>query len=95
MMLLQAIVSVIMAVLLLSVLIVGLLLILKPLQGVRGSLEQVAMGVRAIESHAKALPEDVEDLSDSMAASAEAVGRAATRAGTVAEPLGTFLGRLR
>lgn len=33
----------------LSALVIALLLILKPLQGVRGSLEKIALGVRAIE----------------------------------------------
>lgn len=40
---------------LLSVLILGLLLILRPLQTVRGYLEKITMGVRAIEHQARPL----------------------------------------
>ena len=40
---------------LLGVLVVGLLLVLKTLESVRGSMEKIAMGVRAIEQETKPL----------------------------------------
>ena len=49
MILLLTILSVVALWALLSVLILGLLLILRPLQSVRGYLEKITMGVRAIE----------------------------------------------
>lgn len=55
---------------LLGVLVLGLLLILRPLQSVRGYLEKITMGVRAIEhqahplgAHAGALRESLEGAS--------------------------------
>lgn len=53
---LMSLASVLAAALLLSVLAVGLLLITKVLQSVRASLEQIAMGVRAIETQSESLP---------------------------------------
>lgn len=47
---------------LLSVLVIGLLLILRPLQSVRGYLEKTTMGVRAIEQQARPLGGQIEAL---------------------------------
>lgn len=76
---LLAIASVVAAALLLTVLALGLLLIVKPLQSVRGYLEQIAMGVRAIETHAKSMPPALGELSEGLAPRGEELRRAAER----------------
>ena len=65
---------------LLGVLILGLYFILKPLQGIRGYLEKVAMGVRAIEQQTVALREQPAQVR-------EALGRAEAALASLAEPL--------
>ena len=52
---------------LLAVLVIGLLLVLKTLEAVRGSLEKIAMGVRAIEQETKPLAARVEALAATLA----------------------------
>lgn len=47
---------------LLTVLVLGLMVILKPLQSVRGSLERITMGVRAIGHQMRSLEERAERL---------------------------------
>ena len=46
----------------LTLLVIGLLLILKPLESVRKHLEQIAMGVRAIETQTAPLRPGVEHI---------------------------------
>jgi len=53
---------------LLGVLVIGLLLVLKTLEGVRGSLEKIAMGVRAIEQETKPLSAHIDALAATLAA---------------------------
>lgn len=64
---------------LLTVLALGLLLIVKSLHSVRGYLEQIAMGVRAIETHAKSMPGGLGELTEQMEPLGEELGRAAER----------------
>ena len=52
---------------LLGVLVIGLLLVLKTLEGVRGSLEKIAMGVRAIEQETKPLSAHIDALAATLA----------------------------
>lgn len=63
----------------LSVLACGLLLILKALQSVRGTLEKIALGVRAIEHQAAPLERLTEDVSTSLMESAAALHLAGER----------------
>lgn len=79
MMVLMSIASVVGAAVFLTVLALGLLLIVKPLQSVRGYLEQIAMGVRAIETHAKSIPHGLGELTERLEPLAEELGRAAER----------------
>jgi uncharacterized protein YoxC len=72
--LLLTILSVLAALSFLFLLVVGLLLIYKPLEGIRGTMESITMGVRAIEkqtvplhSHAVGLVETVDKASVTLA----------------------------
>lgn len=90
--LLMTLASVLAAALLLSVLCVGLLLIVKTLQSARGSLEQIAMGVRAIETQVTSYPGAVDELTERVSPLGGQVGRAAERldeAGRALETLRT------
>lgn len=62
---------------LLGVLIMGLLMIMKVLEGVRDYLRKIATGVRAIEQETRPLQTRTEALVASMNEAAEATGRAA------------------
>jgi uncharacterized protein YoxC len=60
--LLLAILSVITGLAFLFLLVVGLLLIYKPLEGIRGTMESIAMGVRAIEKQTDPLGQYADGL---------------------------------
>ncbi len=62
---------------LLGVLIIGLLLILRPLQTIRGYLEKITMGVRAIEHQTGPLGERADLLAKSLGQTSATVGVAA------------------
>ncbi|MBW3554610.1 MAG: hypothetical protein KY466_13935 [Gemmatimonadetes bacterium] len=76
---LMSIASVVAAAVFLTILALGLLLIVKPLQSVRGYLEQIAMGVRAIETHAQSIPHGLAELTERLEPLGEELGRAAER----------------
>jgi hypothetical protein len=61
----------------LTVLVVGLLMILKPLQQVRGYLEKITMGVRAIEHQVRPLGERADALAAALGGVGGPLGRAA------------------
>jgi hypothetical protein len=61
----------------LTVLVVGLLLILKPLQHTRGYLEKIAMGVRAIEHQLRPLGERADAFAGVLGGVGGALDRAA------------------
>ena len=63
----------------LNLLIAGLLLILKPLESVRSSLEKIAMGVRAIEQQTAPLATGAGALGPSLKEAANALSAAARR----------------
>ena len=63
----------------LNVLIARLLLILKPPESVRGSLEKIAMGVRAIEQQTAPLATGAGALGPSLKEAADALSAAAQR----------------
>ena len=77
--LLLAILSVLAGWTLLGLLAVGLFLILKVLQSVRGYFEKIAMGVRAIEQQLVSLPSHAEEANAALAAAAGAVTTVADR----------------
>lgn len=87
--LLLTVASVLAASILLTVLALGLLLIVKPLQSVRGYLEQVAMGVRAIETHAESIPTGLGELTEHLEPLGDDLGRAADRLEAVGRALET------
>jgi hypothetical protein len=62
---------------LLAELIIGLLAILKPLERIRTSLQQIAMGVRAIEQETAPLGARAEALAATLSATGGAVEAAA------------------
>jgi uncharacterized protein YoxC len=64
---------------LLGVLIIGLLLILRPLQSVRGYLEKITMGVRAIEHQTHPLGARADTLKESLEGASAAIEAAARR----------------
>lgn len=83
--LLLTILSVLAGVALLSTLVLGLLFIFKPLQNVRRTLRQIAMGVRAIETETAPLGARAVTLRESLertAGQAEASAAALSAAGT-------------
>lgn len=86
---LLTIATVLAAAVLLTVLALGLLLIIKVLQSVRGYLEQTAMGVRAIETHAKSIPRGLRALTDELEPLADELGRAAERLAAAGRALET------
>lgn len=64
---------------LLGVLVIGLLLVLKSLQSVRGYLEKTTMGVRAIERQTAPLGARAAALGEELGGSGAAVAAAARR----------------
>ena len=64
---------------LLGVLVAGLLTILKTLESIRRSLEQIAMGVRAIEKETSPLGSHVEAVAATLGTAGETVDAAARR----------------
>lgn len=79
MQLLLAILSVLAAWAFLMVLLVGLLRILKALEGVRAGLQRITMGVRAIEQETLPLRGRLEALGATLAGAAEALDVGAGR----------------
>lgn len=77
--LLLTILSVLAAWAFLTVLIVGLLLILKPLESIRAFLEKITMGVRAIEQQTAPLGAHADALTGSLREAGGAVNGAAAR----------------
>lgn len=75
--LLLTLLSVVAGLAFLSTLVLGLLFILKPLESVRRSLRQIAMGVRAIERQARPLAARVRALEGGLEQAGAALGSAA------------------
>lgn len=75
--LLLTIVSVLCGWVLLTLLVLALLMIYKPLQAVNRSLEKIAMGVRAIEQETSPLANSLNAVSASLNEAAAQLGRAA------------------
>ncbi len=61
---------------LLGVIAIGLLLVIKSLQSIRRWLEQIVMGLRAVEHHTASLGPHVSGLNSSLEDAVEAVGAA-------------------
>jgi hypothetical protein len=64
-----------------------LLLILKPLEGVRASLRKITMGVRAIEEQTRPLGSAADTLIGSLGSAAETLGRATQRLADISRDL--------
>jgi hypothetical protein len=80
---------------LLGTIAAGLLLILKPLENVRGSLRKIAMGVRAIEEETRPLGSGAGTLVGSLDGAAEVLGSATQRLDEIARDLDGVAGTLR
>jgi hypothetical protein len=80
---------------LLGALAAGLLLILKPLEGIRASLRKVAMGVRAIEDETRPLGPGASTLIGSLGGTAEVLGSATQLLGVIARDLDEVAGVLQ
>ncbi|MDQ3812240.1 MAG: hypothetical protein M3336_18315 [Chloroflexota bacterium] len=72
---------------LLGALAAGLLLILKPLEGVRSSLRKITMGVRAIEDETRPLGSGAGTLIGSLGSAAETLGSATERLADISRDL--------
>ncbi len=95
MILLLTILSVLAGWALLALLILGLLLILKPLESIRRNLEQITMGVRAIEHETLPLGVRAEALRETLGETAESVDGTAENLAAVALGLDVAAPRLR
>ena len=73
---------------LLTVLVAGLLLILKPLDGVRTRLEKITMGVRAIEEETKPLGARAETLIVALGHASDTLGATAHHLAEASDNLG-------
>jgi hypothetical protein len=80
---------------LLGALAAGLLLILKPLEGVRASLRKITMGVRAIEDETRPLGSGAGTLIESLGGAAETLGSATRRLADISRDLDGVAGALR
>jgi hypothetical protein len=93
--LLPTIVSVLAVWAFLAVLVLGLLLVMKTLQSIRGYLEKVAMGVRAIETQTGLLGHRAEALARAMAETAPAARSAARALGRLERRAAGAVGAVR
>jgi hypothetical protein len=73
----------------------GLLLILKPLEGVRANLRKITMGVRAIEKETAPLGSGAETLIGSLGTAAETLGSATQRLADINTELDHVAGLLK
>jgi hypothetical protein len=72
---------------LLGTIAAGLLLILKPLERIRGTMRKITMGVRAIEQETHPLGPGATTLIGSLAATAETLGSVSGRLDAIAHDL--------
>ena len=79
---------------LLGAIAAGLLLILKPLEGVRASLRKITMGVRAIEDETRPLGPGAGTLVGSLGDAAETLGSATRRLADISRDLDGVAERL-
>lgn len=85
--LLLTILSVLAAWAFLAVLMVGLFLILKPLESIRDNLQKITMGVRAIEQQTRPLGVRIDTVTDALIEADDAVGAASRRFSEVDQEL--------
>jgi hypothetical protein len=72
---------------LLGTIAAGLLLILKPLERIRGTMRKITMGVRAIEQQTRPLGPGAATLIGSLAATAETLGSVSERLDAIAREM--------
>lgn len=80
---------------LLALLFFGLLLLLKPLESVRRNLEQITMGVRAIEHETLPLGVQAEALQDSLGETGQSIDATAGHLTSAARSLEAIAPKLR
>ena len=80
---------------LLGTLAVGLLMILKPLEGIRTSMRKIAMGVRAIEQETLPLGSGADTLVEGLGATSDTLSGTARRLETIARDLDGVASTLR
>jgi hypothetical protein len=73
---------------LLGTIAVGLLLILKPLESIRGTMRKITMGVRAIEEETRPLGPGATTLIGSLGTTADTLGSVAGRLEDITRDLG-------
>lgn len=95
MVLLLTILSVVAVWAFLTVLVLGLLLVLKGLQGVRAAMEKISMGVRAIEKQTEPLGSRADAVARRFGETSEALEGAAREMERLAPTLERMVPRLR
>ena len=73
---------------LLGTIAAGLLLILKPLESIRGTMRKITMGVRAIEEETSPIQSGATTLIGSLGTTADTLGSVAGRLDDIARELG-------
>jgi hypothetical protein len=74
---------------LLGTIAAGLLLILKPLESIRGTMRKITMGVRAIEEETRPIGPGATTLIGSLGTTADTLGSIAGRLDDIARDLGS------
>jgi hypothetical protein len=72
----------------------GLLLVLKPLESIRGTMRKITMGVRAIEAETRPLGPGATTLIGSLGTTADTLGSVCVRLDDIARELGGVAGAL-
>jgi hypothetical protein len=93
--LLMTVLSVVAGWSLLGTLVLGLFMILKPLESVRGYMQKIAMGVRAIEQQTKPFGERAGDLTSSLGEESAALAAVGERLADVERHLDAAAPALR
>jgi hypothetical protein len=79
---------------LLATVAAGLLLVLKPLESIRGTMRKITMGVRAIEEETRPLGPGATTLIGSLGTAADTLGSVSARLDDIARELGGVAGAL-
>lgn len=93
--LLLAILSVLAGWSLLGTIAAGLLLVLKPLESIRGTMRKITMGVRAIEEETRPLGPGATTLTGSLGTAADTLGSVSARLDDIARELGGVAAALK
>jgi hypothetical protein len=80
---------------LLGTIAAGLLLVLKPLESIRGTMRKITMGVRAIEEETRPLGPGATTLIGSLGTAADTLGSVSVRLDDIARELSGVAGALK